>query len=72
MKYEWIGILGSILIIIAFTQKDELKIRLLDSVGALLFILYGFATRTWSTMVLNCVLVIVHILRFKEMDKDGR
>lgn len=71
MKYEWMGIIGSVLIIIAFTQKDEKRIRLLDAVGALLFILYGFATRTWSTMILNCVLVLVHILRFREMDKDG-
>lgn len=74
MKYEWLGIVGSILIIIAFVNKDEKTIRILDCIGAVLFILYGFATETWSTMFLNAVLVLVHLSRFREMKrgKDGK
>lgn len=74
MRYEWLGIVGSILIILAFVNKDEFKIRILDCIGALLFILYGFLTKTWSTMFLNAVLVLVHLSRFSEMkrDKNGK
>lgn len=69
MQYEWLGIVGSILIIIAFVNKDEKKIRILDCIGAVLFILYGFVTKTWSTMFLNAVLVLVHLSRFREMKR---
>ena len=71
--YEWIGIVGSIMIIIAFTKKNEKMIRVMDGIGAILFIIYGYLTKTWSTMFLNAVLVFVHVLRFIEMrKKDGK
>lgn len=70
MNYEWIGILGSIFIIIAFTNKKEKVIRIFDAVGACLFIIYGGLTHTWSTMVLNAILVIVHIIRFIGMRRS--
>lgn len=69
MKYEWIGIIGSIMIIIAFTNKNEKMIRILDAIGASLFIVYGALTHTWSTMFLNAVLIVVHIIRFIDMRK---
>ena len=72
MKYEWIGIVGSIMIIIAFTNKNEKMIRILDCIGAVLFIAYGYLTKTWSTMFLNAVLVLVHILRFIDMKRGDK
>lgn len=73
MNYEWIGIFGSIMIIIAFTNKNEKMIRIMDGIGAILFIIYGYLTKTWSTMFLNAVLVFVHILRFIEIRrKNGK
>lgn len=73
MSYEWVGIIGSIMIIIAFTRKNEKAIRILDGVGAVLFIIYGYLTKTWATMFLNTVLVLVHVHRFIEMRySDGK
>lgn len=67
--YEWIGLAGSVLIIIAFTTKNEKSIRILDAVGAALFILYGVLIKAWATVFLNAVLIIVHLFRFIEMKK---
>lgn len=67
--HEWIGIAGSLMIIFAFTKKDEKMIRLLDTVGAGLFVIYGLITKTWATVFLNAVLICVHIKRFIEMRK---
>ena len=56
---EWLGILGTLFIILAFTMNGETKIRVLDMVGALLFIVYGFTINSFSTILLNVVLVFV-------------
>lgn len=73
MKYEWIGIVGSIFIIFAFMNSEEKVIRLLDAVGAGCFVAYGALTHTWSTMFLNLVLIAVHIVKFARMRrKNGK
>lgn len=56
---EWIGIAGTLLIILAFTMNGERKIRIFDLIGALLFIIYGVTIRSFSTILLNVVLVVV-------------
>lgn len=56
---EWIGIAGTLFIILAFTMNGERKIRIFDLIGALLFIIYGVAIRSFSTILLNVVLVVV-------------
>lgn len=69
MKYEWVGIIGSIMIIIAFTHKEEKKIRIFDAVGSVLFVVYGLLVHAWSTAFLNGVLLLVHLRRFVQMKR---
>lgn len=69
--YEWIGIAGSVLIIIAFSTKNEKSIRILDGLGAVLFIVYGILIKAWATVFLNSVLILVHLHRFIEMKKKS-
>lgn len=56
---EWLGIAGTLFIILAFTMNGERKIRVLDLIGALLFVIYGVTIRSFSTILLNVVLVVV-------------
>ena len=63
MQYEWIGIAGSIAIIVAFLFKDVVKIRIADAIGALLFIIYGVLIHSFSNVLLNTVLILVQIFR---------
>lgn len=56
---EWIGIAGTLFIILSFTMNGERKIRIFDLIGALLFIIYGVTIRSFSTILLNVVLVVV-------------
>jgi hypothetical protein len=69
MRWEWIGISGSIVIIFAFMEKDEKAIRILDAIGAGLFIIYGLLIGSFSTVLLNTVLILVHVKRFAELRK---
>lgn len=56
---EWLGIAGTLFIILAFTMNGERKIRVLDLIGALLFVIYGVTIHSFSTVLLNVVLVVV-------------
>lgn len=71
---EALGIIGTVFILIAFLQKGELKIRMLDLVGAVLFVIYGITIASFSTILLNSALIIIQfifILRLKEESTNG-
>lgn len=58
---ETIGILAGALVLISFLMKGERKIRLINIVGATLFIGYGILINSISVTLLNTGLVLVHI-----------
>lgn len=62
MTYEIIGVVGTIFVLIAFLCNSERKIRIYDAVGAGLFVIYGCLTRTWSTVLLNALLIVIQIV----------
>lgn len=71
---EGIGIVATIAIIIAFTTKGELKIRVIDTIGAIIFVVYGVLIQSLSVILLNVVLIgiqIYHINRLKKGDHNG-
>ena len=65
MKYEILGILGTIFVLVSFLQKDEIKIRQINILGAGLFAVYGSMTKTYSTTILNIALIIIHLKKLK-------
>lgn len=69
---ELIGITGTLFIIIAFTLSGELKIRIFDLVGATLFIIYGVMIHSFSTILLNGVLVLIQIYKIRTILKNER
>lgn len=56
---EVLGIIGTLFIIVAFAMNGEKKIRIFDLIGALLFIVYGITICSFSTVLLNAVIVLI-------------
>lgn len=69
---EIVGIIASLFIIIAFTTKGEKKIRIIDSMGALIFIIYGFLIHSISVSLLNSVALLVNIYHVIKMCKEEK
>lgn len=61
MVYELIGIAGTLFVLASFLMKDYRKTRIINIVGALLFVIYGIAIGAMSTWLLNGILVLIHI-----------
>lgn len=69
MSYELIGTLASVLVLISFLMKGEKKIRLINIVGALLFVIYGILINAFSVWFLNGALILIHIYYLRKLDK---
>lgn len=63
MPSEYIGIIASLVVIVAFGVKGEKKIRILDMIGAFLYVIYGLSIHSFSNVFLNLVLLGVNIYR---------
>lgn len=64
---EIIGILGTMFIIIAFILNGELKIRIFDLIGAILFVIYGITISSFSTILLNTILIIIQVYKIYKL-----
>ena len=60
------GILAGIFILISLvfrstTRKTEILMRILNSIGAVLFITYGILLPAYSTAIINACILVVNI-----------
>ena len=58
---EFIGVLGSVFVLIGFIFKEQIKIRIVNMIGAFLFVVYGLLISAFSVWFLNGALILVHI-----------
>lgn len=59
---EVIGISGTLFVLLSFLMKDLVKVRIINIIGALLFVIYGLIINAFSTWLLNGILIIIHII----------
>lgn len=58
---EIIGTIASVIVLISFIIRGETKIRIINIVGASLFVVYGVAINAFSVWFLNGALILIHI-----------
>ena len=69
MFYEIIGITATLFVLLSFLMKDIRKVRIVNIIGAMLFVIYGALINSLSTWLLNGVLIMVHIYYLIKMQK---
>lgn len=70
--FEGIGILASAFVLVSFLMSNERKIRLINIVGAVIFVVYGLLIQAYATSVMNFALIIVHIVKLvREKQKQN-
>ncbi|RDY28054.1 lactate dehydrogenase [Romboutsia weinsteinii] len=58
---EWIGYLASILIVISLTMSNIKKLRIINSLGCLAFVIYGVAVKAYPVAISNFAIVIINL-----------
>ena len=61
MNIEILGIIASVIVLISFTMKGEKKIRLINIIGAICFVIYGLTIGRFSVWFLNGMLCLIHL-----------
>lgn len=59
---EWIGYLASLVLMISFLMKNINTLRIINSIGAILFVIYGIMLVTsWPIIITNTFILGVNI-----------
>ena len=67
---DWIGYLASFALIISFLMKDMNTLRIINSAGAILFVIYGVLLQvSWPIIITNTFILSanVYYLVFKKV-----
>lgn len=59
---EWVGYIASLLLMISFLMKNINTLRIINSIGALLFVSYGIMLVTsWPIIITNTFILGINI-----------
>ena len=58
---EWVGYAASICIAISLIMTDIYKLRVINSIGCVLFVIYGFSIKAYPVGVINLIIFFVNI-----------
>ena len=69
MLYELVGITATLFVLLSFLMKDICTVRIVNIIGAWLFVVYGILIGSISTWLLNGALILIHIYYLRKMRK---
>lgn len=69
---EWVGYLASLVLIISFTRKNVNQLRIINSIGAILFVVYGFMLATsWPIIITNTFILSLNTYYLTKKEKPN-
>jgi hypothetical protein len=67
---EFWGIIATLFVLASFLFNEEKYIRMVNIIGALIFVGYGIVLQAHSVWILNGVLVIVYVWKLVKMGRQ--
>ena len=67
MSVEIWGIVATLFVLTSFLCNEEKYIRMVNIIGALIFVGYGLALQAHSVWLLNGILVFIHVIKLMKM-----
>lgn len=72
MWIELLGIIAGIIVLGSFISKEQKRIRIVNAIGSVVFIVYGVLITSYATIFLNGVMVLVQIVYLLRMKGDKK
>ena len=72
MNISILGYLATVIVLISFILRGEIKIRIVNLIGAIVFVIYGIMLPDLPVVLLNGCLIAVHIWQFWRMRKESK
>ena len=58
---EWTGYIAMITLMISFLMKDIKKLRIINTIACLLFVVYGFMLHSYPVIISNAFISLVNL-----------
>jgi len=72
MNWEIFGYIGTVLILVSFLIENVLKLRLVNTIGAIFWLIYGIGIMAKPTIVVNFAVIIIHSIWFIKQKKEPK
>ncbi len=69
---EWIGYAASIVIAISLTMTAIVPLRIINSIGCLLFVVYGLYLKAYPVALANAVIVLINIYNLYKLRSSNK
>ena len=69
MNWEIFGYIGTVLILVSFLIEDVYRLRLVNTVGAVFWVIYGFGIMAKPTIIVNLCVITIHLIWFLKKNK---
>ena len=58
---EWVGYLAMSVLLISFMMKNVIKLRIINSVGCLFFVIYGVMISQYPIVITNLAIILINL-----------
>ena len=58
---EWVGYLAMTVLLISFMMKNIIKLRIINSVGCLFFVIYGIMISQYPIVITNLAIILINL-----------
>ena len=72
MNWEIFGYIGTVLILISFLIENVFKLRLVNTIGAIFWLIYRIGIMAKPTIVVNFAVIIIHSIWFIKQKKEPK
>ncbi len=72
MIIEAIGYTGSALVLVSFLMVSVVKLRVVNTIGSLIFTVYAFIIHSYPTAIMNVCLVLINIYHLVKMRNTSK
>ena len=69
---EWVGYSASLFIVISLTMTSIVKLRIINSIGCLLFVIYGLNVKAYTVVISNALIIMINIYNLYMLFKSKR
>ena len=66
---EWIGYIASAMIVVSLIMTSIVKLRIINTIGCVLFVIYGVIVGAYPVSVANGLIVIINLYNLYKLQK---
>ena len=69
--FDIIGYAGSLLVVISMLMTSVMKLRIINTAGSVLAVIYSIAIGAYPTLVMNVALIIINLINMRKLSNNS-